>query len=113
MESSLPPEERPLYERIYAIVRQIPYGQVATYGQIAEITGGCSARLVGYALAALRSGDQPDVPWQRVINRKGEISILDPIGGYEQRRLLEAEGVHFNERDQVDFETYGWLGPPG
>lgn len=105
-------ETPPLYERIYAIVRQIPYGRVASYGQIAEITGGCSARVVGYALAGLRSGDHPDVPWQRVINRQGKISILDPFGGYTQRKLLEEEGVRFNARDQVDFEEFGWLGPP-
>ena len=102
----------PLYQRIYAVVRQIPYGQVATYGQIAQITGGCSARMVGYALSALRSGDHSGVPWQRVINRQGRISITDPMGGYMQRKLLEEEGVRFNERDQINFEAYGWLGPP-
>ena len=71
----------------------IPPGRVASYGQIAEITSAssartCSARLVGYAMAALRSGDHPDVPWQRVINRQGKISITDPAGGYMQRKLL-------------------------
>jgi methylated-DNA-protein-cysteine methyltransferase related protein len=105
-------DERPLYERIYAIVRQIPPGQVATYGQISEIVGGCGARLVGYAMAALRSGDHPDVPWQRVINRQGKISIHDPIGKYIQRQLLEEEGVVFDETDRISFERYGWIGPP-
>jgi methylated-DNA-protein-cysteine methyltransferase-like protein len=107
-----PLEEKPLYERIYAIVRQIPRGQVATYGQIAQITGGCSARLVGYAMSALRGGSYPDVPWQRVINRLGRISITDPFGGYLQRKLLEEEGVQFDERDRVSFERFGWIGPP-
>jgi methylated-DNA-protein-cysteine methyltransferase related protein len=105
-------EPEPLYQRIYAIVRQIPPGRVATYGQIAEITGGCSARMVGYAMAALRGGDFPDVPWQRVINRKGKISILDPFGQHAQRLLLEAEGVQFDQHDRIDFHLYGWLGPP-
>jgi methylated-DNA-protein-cysteine methyltransferase related protein len=105
-------EERPLYERIYAIVRQIPPGQVATYGQIAEITGGCSPRLVGYAMSALRSGDHPDVPWQRVINRMGKISIHDPYGKFVQRQLLEQEGVEFDSTDCIDFSRFGWIGPP-
>ncbi len=105
-------QETPLYERIYAIVRQVPSGQVVTYGQIANIVGGCSARLVGYAMAALHSGEHPDVPWQRVINRSGKISIHDPFGKYHQRQLLEEEGVHFDKNDQIDFKEYGWVGPP-
>jgi methylated-DNA-protein-cysteine methyltransferase-like protein len=103
--------ETPLYERIYAVVRQIPRGKVATYGQIGVIAG-CSARMVGYAMAALRSGDYPDVPWQRVINRMGKISILDPIGHYTQRQILEEEGVAFNKNDRIDFAVYGWVGEP-
>lgn len=105
-------EETPLYERIYAIVRQIPPGKVATYGQIAQIAGGCGARQVGYAMAALRSGSHPDVPWQRVINRHGKISIHDPFGKYIPRQLLEQEGVKFDENDRVNFEIFGWIGPP-
>lgn len=105
-------EERPLYERIYDLVRQIPPGKVATYGQIAQAVGGCSARLVGYAMAALHSGNHPDVPWQRVINRHGKISIHDPFGKYRQRLLLEQEGVYFDSRDQIDFHEFGWMGPP-
>ncbi|RPJ49233.1 MAG: cysteine methyltransferase [Chloroflexi bacterium] len=104
--------ELPLYERIYALVCQIPPGRVATYGQIANIVGGCSARLVGYAMAALRNMERPEVPWQRVINRSGKISIHDPIGKYHQRELLEQEGVYFDRNDQIDFKEFGWLGPP-
>ncbi len=103
--------ETPLYERIYAIVRQIPPGKVATYGQVGAIAG-CSARLVGYAMAALRGGNYPDVPWQRVINRQGKISILDPIGKYTQRQILEGEGVLFNQNDRIDFQVFGWVGEP-
>jgi len=103
---------QPLYERIYAIVRQIPRGRVATYGQIAQVVGGCGPRQVGYAMAALRSGDHPDVPWQRVINRSGKISILDPFGKYIQRQLLEEEGVVFDKKDQINFKEFGWLGEP-
>ncbi len=98
----------PLYERIYAVVRQVPPGKVAAYGQIGRIVG-CSARVVGFAMAALRSGDFPDVPWQRIINRAGKISILDPIGKYRQRLLLEQEGVLFDRGDRVDFRKFGWI----
>lgn len=106
------PEDLPLYERIYAIVRQVPPGRVVTYGQIANIVGGCSARLVGYAMAGLRSGEHPDVPWQRVVNRQGTISIHDPFGKNIQRQLLEEEGVHFDRNDRIDFKEFGWLGVP-
>jgi len=92
-------------------VRQIPPGKVATYGQIGVIVG-CSARMVGYAMAALRNGSFPDVPWQRVINRMGKISILDPIGKYQQRLILEEEGVVFQPDDRVDFKQFGWVGEP-
>ncbi len=106
------PEGLPLYERIYAIVRQVPPGRVVTYGQIVNIVGGCSARLVGYAMAGLRSGEHPDVPWQRVVNRQGTISIHDPFGKNIQRQLLEEEGVHFDRNDRIDFKEFGWLGAP-
>jgi methylated-DNA-protein-cysteine methyltransferase related protein len=98
----------PLYQRIYAVVRQIPPGKVATYGQIAEIIG-CSARMVGYAMAALKHIDAPNVPWQRVVNRMGKISILDPFGKSIQRQILEEEGIIFSKNDQIDFHEYGWI----
>jgi methylated-DNA-protein-cysteine methyltransferase-like protein len=98
----------PIYQRIYATIRQIPRGKVATYGQVAEITGGCTARMVGYALAALKSG--MDIPWQRVINYKGKIS---PHGfGYGsalQRQLLVEEGALFDEKDRIDLEKFGFF----
>jgi methylated-DNA-protein-cysteine methyltransferase-like protein len=100
----------PVYERIYVVVRQIPYGQVATYGQIAAIVGGCTARMVGYAMAALPFGT--DVPWQRVINRQGKISPRSGgQGGALQRQLLEEEGVQFDSQGRVDFNQVGWFGP--
>lgn len=100
----------PVYERIYAVVQQIPPGKVATYGQVATIVGGCTARMVGYAMAALPFGT--DVPWQRVINRQGKISLRSGgNGGARQRQLLEEEGVKFDDRGRVDFDKVGWLGP--
>jgi methylated-DNA-protein-cysteine methyltransferase-like protein len=102
--------EPPLYERIYAVIRQIPRGQVATYGQIARIVGGISAQMVGFALAALRERENGDpVPWQRVINAKGKISPHGyGYGSAVQRELLEEEGVRFDPEGCVDFSIYGW-----
>lgn len=99
-----------LYQRIYSVVRQIPPGKVATYGQISRILGTCSAQMIGFALAALpkRPNDQ-DVPWQRVINAQGHIS---PHGfGYGsalQHQLLEEEGVIFNLDGSIDLNRWGW-----
>jgi methylated-DNA-protein-cysteine methyltransferase-like protein len=102
----------PLYERIYDMVRRIPSGKVTTYGRIADLVGGCTARMVGYALAALRWRSFPEVPWQRVINAQGKISIRsDGFGSALQRALLEQEGVVFDENNRVDFSEFGWSGP--
>ena len=100
--------EEGLYERIYEVIRQIPRGRVATYGQIAAIVGTpCEARTVGYALAASgRRLGEPPVPWQRVINAQGRVST-----GPRQQRLLEGEGVVFNEANRTHLERFGWKGP--
>src|SRR5436190_8819402 len=88
-------QREPIYTRIYAVIRQIPPGRVATYGQIAVIVGGCTARMVGYALAATPASG--DVPWQRVINSQGKISLRAMSGENAlQRQLLEEEGIHFS-----------------
>ncbi len=103
-------KDAPVYERIYAVVRQIPAGQVATYGQVAAIVGRCTPRMVGYAMSALPFGS--DVPWPRVINRQGKTSPRSGgSGAARQRQLLEAEGVKFNSEGKVDFELVGWSGP--
>ena len=104
---SLPPEHERLYARIYTVVRQIPRGKVATYGQVAEIVGDCTARVVGYAMAAAPD----DVPWQRVINSQGRVSERPGLGPAVQRQMLEREGVVFDARDRVDLKRYGWNGP--
>lgn len=105
-------EKAPLYERIYDMVRRVPPGRVTTYGRIADLVGGCTARMVGYAMAALKRGTAPDVPWQRVINAKGKVSVHgDGIGNAMQRDLLEQEGIVFDAQDRVDFEVFGWAGP--
>ncbi|MFH1446647.1 MAG: MGMT family protein [Chloroflexota bacterium] len=98
---------KPLYERIYDMVRKIPPGKVATYGQIAMLVGGCSARIVGYAMAALRDSQYADVPWQRVINARGQIS-MHGIGSNVQRMMLEEEDIVFDSRGRIDLNFYRW-----
>jgi len=98
------------YERIYDLVRRIPRGRVATYGQVAGIVGRCTARQVGYAMAALPARSR--VPWQRVINGKGEISPrASGDGARAQRALLQREGIVFDEQGRVDLKRYAWQGP--
>ncbi len=99
-----------LYKRIYATVKKIPRGKVASYGQVARVAGlERHARMVGYALHALSENDIENVPWQRVINAQGYISIRsNPLAAKIQRKFLEQEGVEFNEKDKVDFKKFGW-----
>lgn len=96
------------YQLIWQTVRQIPKGKVATYGEIAKLSGLIGqARLVGYALHDLPRNS--DVPWHRVINSKGKISLPKANGGYaKQKHLLKWEGVVFKS-DAIDMEEYGWL----
>ncbi len=98
----------PSYTRIYAIVRRIPRGRVATYGQIATLAGlPGHARQVGYALHALPS--TTTVPWHRVINAQGEVSLRSTQGyDQEQRLRIEREGIEFNSRGRVDFTAVRW-----
>jgi len=98
------------YDKIYAVVRQIPYGRVATYGQIAELANLYGkARLVGYALFQV-SVPETEIPWHRVINAKGEISYssLRQGGDYLQRSLLEAEGIEFSAEGKISLAHYKW-----
>ncbi|MGH7497283.1 MAG: MGMT family protein [Gemmatimonadales bacterium] len=97
-----------LREKIYAVVRRIPRGRVATYGQIAELAGFPGhARQVGYAMAALPAGSS--VPWQRVINAAGMVSRRRMPGEeLTQRQLLEKEGIRFDARGRVDFRKVRW-----
>jgi methylated-DNA-protein-cysteine methyltransferase related protein len=100
------------FDQVYAVVRQIPPGKVASYGQVAALLGHPrAARTVGWALAALRESDEAGVPWQRVINSQGRVSIRNlEHAPEEQQMLLEAEGIEFNEQGKVDWQRYGWQG---
>ena len=96
------------YELIWSVVRKVPRGRVATYGQIAELAGlEGHARQVGYALHNLPA--KSNVPWHRVVNAQGEISARSGGDSHElQRLLLEAEGVEFNPRGRIDLKVFRW-----
>ena len=111
-----PPNLHVFQARVWEVVHSIPPGRVATYGQIASLLPpppgmdpraylDFGPRWVGGAMAACPE----DVPWQRVINSKGEINLR--TGAERQRQLLESEGIHFDDRGRVDLHRYGWSGP--
>ncbi|MDX9790676.1 MAG: MGMT family protein [Candidatus Kapaibacterium sp.] len=95
------------FEKVYEIVKQIPYGRVSTYGAIAEHLGLRSgARLVGWALNADK--ENLDMPYHRVVNRNGELSGARYFPNPTMMRdLLEAEGIEFIG-DSVDIKKYLW-----
>lgn len=94
------------YERIYAVVRRIPAGHVATYGQVARLAGIVNgARQVGYALHALP--EHTAVPWHRVVNVRGAISLRGS-GDATQRILLEREGVRFGAGGRIALAAHAW-----
>jgi len=112
--SSPDPVER-LYREFYAVVRRIPRGRVATYGQVAELAGHPgAARAVG---AAMRASSGRGLPWQRVVGKQARnlarVAILDPIGGSVQRQLLEREGVAFTRAGYIPLDRYAWLDAAG
>ena len=113
---SSPPNPQAYYQQVWEIVRQIPIGKVATYGQIAkmispligveiEAYAAFAPRWVGGAMAACPDG----VPWQRVINSQGKVS--ERAGAEKQRQLLEQEGVEFDAKERIDLKKFGWKGP--
>lgn len=93
--------------RVIKLIKSIPKGKVATYGQIAYLTGLYSdVRRVVWILHSC--SEKEDLPWHRVVNRKGAIS-LKPGSGYEkQKRLLENEGIDFSSSDRIDLDRYLW-----
>ena len=95
-------------ERVYATVRRIPSGRIVSYGGVAALIGKPrAARGVGYALSHLPH--DTDVPWWRVVNRRGAISTTRINGvAQRQRAILEGEGVEFDERGEASWERFGW-----
>ena len=115
MDFSTPPNQQAYYLQVWQLVHQVPVGQVATYGQIANLIPvpegidpkdykAYGSRWVGNAMAACPA----DVPWQRIINSQGKISQRP--GAAQQRQLLEAEGVEFI-KDKIDLKQYQWRDP--
>lgn len=100
------------FEQVYRLVRQIPPGKVTSYGAIARMLDNPhAARTVGWALHSLPEGS--DVPWHRVINSQGRISISSREHGADlQRALLETEGVEFDTYGCTDWDRFGWDGLP-
>ncbi|GAB4524991.1 MAG: hypothetical protein OHK0046_40270 [Anaerolineae bacterium] len=115
-----PPDVELYNALVWKIVKQIPEGQVSTYGQIAsmiqpgedldpETYRRFSPQWVGAAMNATPAGQ--GIPWQRVINSQGKISLPEGRAAEQQRELLEAEGVTFDDKGRVNFEMFGWNGP--
>ena len=96
-------------EQVYALVRAIPRGKVLSYGRVAMLLGvPHGARAVGWALANLVRSPR-DVPWHRVVNAQGRVSIKgSPEGAIEQRRRLEDEGIMFDANDRFKLVAYLW-----
>lgn len=95
----------PLFTAIRTVVAAIPAGRVTTYGAVARRVGGCTPRHVGWALAGVSSTS--DIPWHRVINARGTISLTGEPAA-RQRELLAAEGVEFSPDGDIDLDRYGW-----
>jgi methylated-DNA-protein-cysteine methyltransferase-like protein len=104
------------YQLVYAVVRRVPRGKVTSYGRVAQMLGAPNAaRAVGCALRALKdkgpADPEADVPWQRVVNSVGRITIVNPEhSGQEQARLLREEGVAVDEQLRIDLNVYLWEG---
>lgn len=113
-----PPSQTQFNLTVWEIVRKIPEGKVATYGQIASLVTvpqgmnpkdflAFSPRWVGAAMANCPE----NVPWQRVVNSEGKISLPPANGGAQQKELLEGEGILFDERNRINLKIYRWAGP--
>ena len=95
------------FEKIYEVVKSIPQGRVATYGQVALLAGNPRwARVVGYA--SHNNPDPATIPCHRVVNREGRVATAFAFGGGEtQRQLLEKEGVIFEPDGHIDLDKFG------
>ncbi len=113
-----PPDPRTFNAKVWEIVRLVPSGMVTTYGQIGSLVpvpegvnpkdfSSFAPRWVGGAMANCPEG----VPWHRVINSQGKISLRPEKGGNIQKELLLAEGIIFNDKGVIDLKIFGWNGP--
>ncbi len=95
------------FPQVYELVRQIPEGQVASYGMVASLLKGVTSRMVGSAMAATEPKD--NVPWWRVLNSAGKISLRE--GSERQQLALEEEGVGFSASGKISWKEVRWQGP--
>jgi methylated-DNA-protein-cysteine methyltransferase-like protein len=107
-----PEHLKELYKALYVVIRNIPRGRVATYGQVAELAGiPGGARIAAASLKVSKPTDR--LPWQRVIGKasklRGRIAIHDPVGAAIQRGLLEKEGVTIGDTGLIALDVHGWL----
>ncbi len=114
---STPPNPQDFYAQVWEIVRKIPRGKIASYGQIAKmlplpagVDGETFLEFGALWVSGAVAASPNDVPWQRVVNSKGEISERDGVAARRQRLLLQDEGVPFNPRGRIDMKKYGWDG---
>ena len=112
-----PPNPKVFYAQVWDIVRQIPGGKVASYGQIAKMlplpAGVDSETYLEFGalwVSGAVASCPDDVPWQRVVNSKGEVSEKNGADAKRHKLLLEEEGILFGIRGRIDMKKYGWSG---
>ena len=112
-----PPDQQAFASQVWEIVRQIPRGRVASYGQIAKILpipagvdGDTYLEFGALWVSGAVASCPDDVPWQRVVNSKGEVSEKNGMEAKRHKLLLEDEGVIFGVRGRIDMGKYGWNG---
>jgi methylated-DNA-protein-cysteine methyltransferase-like protein len=94
--------------RVIEVIQSIPEGKVCTYGRIAAMAGQPNgARQVTRIIHAMSR--KHDLPWHRIINARGLISLPKAHGYAEQKALLQSEGIEFDEKDRIDFKKYLWM----
>lgn len=94
-------------KKVIEVIAKVPMGKVATYGQVALLAG--NPRAARQVSRILHSQTRKyNLPWHRIINGKGEISLPSGAGYEEQRELLMDEGVDFDHREKIDLDKYGW-----
>ena len=98
-------------QRVKRIIKAVPAGRVVTYGQVAMMAGNPRA-VRGVVWILHSSSRQAALPWHRVVNRRGRISLRPGEGYEEQKALLEAEGIHFDTEDRIDLSRFLWLPTP-
>ena len=103
----MPTRKTEVTDNILNIIKKIPFGKVATYGQIGLMAGSpFYARQVAWILHSLSKKE--NLPWHRVINNKGEISLKQGHGFEKQKLLLKKEGIKFNKNNRIDLVNYLW-----